>query len=56
LKEQLTLENCLPWYQIDTIHQQIQFNFISTIKALLQTLKNIEFDILLVYVQFIYTQ
>jgi hypothetical protein len=35
---------------------QIQLNFISTIKALLQTLKDARFDILLAYVQFVYTQ
>ena len=54
MKEQLTLKNCLPWYQIHTIHPQIQFNLISTTKALLQTLKNTEFDILLVYICAIY--
>jgi hypothetical protein len=36
--------------------KQIQLNFISTTKALLQTLKYARFDILLVYVQFVYTQ
>jgi hypothetical protein len=55
LKEQLTLENCLPWYKIDNIRQQIQFNLISTTKALLQILKITELDIFLVHVQFIYT-
>jgi len=35
---------------------QIQLNLISTTKALLQTLKDAGFDILLAYVQFVYTQ
>jgi hypothetical protein len=35
---------------------EIQLNLILTTKVLLQTLKDAEFDILLAYVQFIYTQ
>jgi hypothetical protein len=34
---------------------EIQLNLILTTKALLQTLKDAEFDILLAYMQFVYT-
>jgi hypothetical protein len=35
---------------------QIQLNLVSTIETLLQTLKDVGFDILLAHVQSIYTQ
>jgi hypothetical protein len=35
---------------------QIQFNLVSTTETLLQTLKDVGFDILLAHVQSIYTQ